>query len=130
MPTDMRVVVLGTVATALMVLGAGFGWLGVSIAYTAIDPDAYRDSTPLTYLVFGGGFIAIAVTLLVAGVGVFLMLLEYHMPRWPGALVALFGLLPYPVFLGAPAFLINLVLLAVAAVLLASRRATRPGVTS
>lgn len=108
-----------------MMLGAGFGWLGATVGYRAIDPEAYRDSPASTYLVFGGGCLAIAATLVVAGVGVLLQLLKHWAPRWPAALLLLFGLVPYAVFLGTPAVVVNVCLLVLAAVLFASRRLTR-----
>ena len=118
----MKSGVLALLALSLAVLGFGATWVGIDIAYRAIDPDAYRDSAKSTYLIMGSGFLLIGLTLVVAAAAVGLQAFGCRV-AWPvTGFIAVLGLVPYPVLLGAPAILINLLLLGAAALVFASAR--------
>lgn len=101
----------------LFVAGAGFLWLGLKIAF---EPS--RDTSTNVALAFGALFGLIVLVLLGAAVGLMIQTLEYVVPRWLAALPVLLGVVPYPALMGPGTIVLNLLLLATAALLQWSRR--------
>lgn len=106
------------VGIPVMILGAGSLWLGLNIAF-----DRSRDSDPGTLYAIGGLFAIIGVILLCAAVAVMVQALDYVLPRWLAVAVGVLGLLPFPVLMGPPSIVFNLLLLGVALMLLLARGA-------
>jgi hypothetical protein len=109
---------------ALLAIGVGFAWIGSEIAYTAVDPDAYRDSKPAVYLSVGGMFLAVGILFIAAATIVSIRPKDGATSGLLAGLAFVFAVFPYPWLLGMPSLVINLLLFGLAVVLLwASKRA-------
>lgn len=113
----MRFVLASLATTLLLIVGTGLAWAGLTVAYVAVDPEAYRDSSESTYLIVGGMLLAAALILMVGAIAIMLQALEYHIPRWMPVAVFGVGLLPFATLMGGIAVALNLLLLALAGLL-------------
>ena len=117
--------VLAIPVAVLFAIGVGFLWAGWELGYKAIDPDAYRDSRPSTYLLVGGMFAVLGLVILAGGVALIADLVGHVVPLRAAVVAFVFGLLPHSLLLGSGAIAINLVLLTVGGLLLLVRRLAR-----
>jgi hypothetical protein len=113
----MRFMLASLVATFALIAGGGLAWWGLSVAYIAVDPDAYRDSSDSTYFVVGGALLAAGLTCMLGAIACIAWALEYRIPRWVVLAVLGAGMLPFAMLMGGVAIAVNVVLLGLAGLL-------------